>query len=412
MTNPDDSAAQILGLNLTGDSELHDPHFNRVLREFVVQLDVIENGNVILSDPYALSVHTDELGESALSWCESLSSLEHHKLLLLSILSRPFDSSSLWPADRDRLVDDEVFRWMWSDGDTPSLAHSLKSMPHGLDGLGARRQVLSDPSMQALVNQIPVRMPIKTFSSEFIGGQPGNYDYQMWQVARWSDDWCVVYGVTDAAREEGYPFPWVLGFCRLLDAERNFVRLLHAGWTRFDIGFYYTYGRISGDWPLAKLALVAEDGDEGPAWVPVTALLTLSNEHLEGVLTEADDPRFIGRLRAVLEFCDDYESLSIHEICEAVGERACLSHVEQYIEDNEEQIEASAAVREKQRQLRLEPFRDKIQILVDRKIGTSIPPKGRFAAMGRAQRRAKRAKLIRELEDYALANNRLPLDET
>jgi hypothetical protein len=98
-------------------------------------------------------------------------------------------------------------------------------------------------------------------SAEFIGGQPGNFDYQLWQVVEWCNDWAVVYGLTDAGNQ-AYPFPWLLGFIRSDDAERNFVELLALGASQFDAGFYCTMGSVVGDWPLAEAALPANEFGE------------------------------------------------------------------------------------------------------------------------------------------------------
>jgi hypothetical protein len=321
------SAWSELGLPAPRASEIRDVALRGLYEQFVGQLQIVEGGRVIVSDPYALSVDTDEISESMQDWYASLDQENRNKLLLLSIVCRPFEASSLWPNTGSRLVDDEDFRLLWADPSTASLAENLKGIPFGLSTLQDRRRAIAEPGLKRLIDRVPTRTPIETLSSEFMGEQPGNYAYQMWQVARWSDQWAVVYGVTDAAKAEGYPFPWLLGFCRLDDLERNFVQLLHEGWKRFDIGFYYTYGRVTGSWKLAKLALVSDDGNEGADWDAIDELLTLDDKRLGHVLAaDRESGELLSQVTAIRDYADgtDRGELSLEQLLDQVGKRTSI----------------------------------------------------------------------------------------
>jgi hypothetical protein len=131
------------------------------------------------------------------------------------------------------------------------------------------------------------RAPIASFWSEFIGGQPGNFAYQMWQVARWSDDYAVVYAISDLAGQ-GWPFPWILGFVELAAVERSFIKFLRAAGQMYDIGFYASSASVEGDWPLATVALTGSDDLDGfPDWGVVDSLLSLEAEEIRALMDES-----------------------------------------------------------------------------------------------------------------------------
>ena len=191
----------------------------------------------------------------------------------------------LWPADKTRFIDDELVALEWANPEGASLADGRHSIALGVDTLLAPREPDADAAVEKLIKQIPRRTPVSTLSSEFVGGQPGNYGYQMWQVCRWSVGWNVVFAVTDVGRNVGYPFPWLLGFCRGDSPERNFVALLREGSQRYDIGFYSTYGTVFGDWQFAKLVLTADpDGEGGAAWDVIDTLLPIEAPGTQSLL--------------------------------------------------------------------------------------------------------------------------------
>lgn len=284
------SPAGTLGLART----ISDPELSAHFGRFVRQLRFAADGSVVISDPAMFAVPvTEELGQSPHSWYESLSPSSQSSLLLLSVLCRPFDPN---PKGVATLLDDEAFRMFWPSPRTASLAEGA-DLSFGLGTLRGRRLALSEADLRELIEHLPRRAPIETLATAFMGG-PGNYVHTMWQVARWSADWTSVYCVTDGRYESGYPFPWLLGFCRSDAVERNFVNLLREGSSQFDAGFYATYGVVRNEtrWRLAKLAVIMdEDADYAP-WAVVDDLLSLDDNAMDEVLRQCDTKKTLSAL--------------------------------------------------------------------------------------------------------------------
>jgi hypothetical protein len=332
-------------LTLPDRGSIKNAEIGQEYSRFIDQLQVAADGNVIISDPYFFSVDIDGISESVGRWLEALTQAERNKLLLLSLFSRSFDSSCLWPEGRPKFVDDPVVQLFFSHPDLPSLAEGASEPPLGLDSLPNRRKVLNDPGLKSLLDLVPVRSPIETISSEFVGNQPGNYAYQMWQVSDWNEDWAVVFGVDDAGYANGYPFPWLLGFCRRQDLERNFVTLLNEGSEKFDAGFYSTYGKIESKWKLAILALTAHADYAGPQWDLVEKLLTLDGNVLETFYQDCEDSHLglLDRLREILNSADEagLGELSFAELIDKAGGKPSLLSIEEKLPGWQEEFDNS-----------------------------------------------------------------------
>jgi hypothetical protein len=206
-----DSRSHILNvLNLPSPDDIQDWALRKEYLLFSRQLEWRPSADIVLSDPYFFDVETEGLLDSVEGWIRSLSSTANARLFLLSILSRPFDPTKVWPGDERRFIDDPFVALLFGPS-TISLAEGTSGVPFGIDALAERKKVLSDRGMKQLLKGNSPRSAIETLTSEFIGGQPGNYAYQAWQIADWNRDWAAVFGVSNAAHEEGYPFRGCLG---------------------------------------------------------------------------------------------------------------------------------------------------------------------------------------------------------
>jgi hypothetical protein len=309
-----ESITGLLGMPIRDAAGLSDSVLRDEYARFAEQLAVVADGSVVLSSPYQLSVQTEGIAKSAGRWFAGLSEQDRCRLLLLSIVTRPFDSTKLWPDARSRFGNAEIVALLFSNENPQSLAEHDGGVPYGVSTVEGRKRLVSEPELKALYERLPSRAAIETLSAEFIGGMPGNYGYQMWQVARWTEEWAVVFGVTDASRDEGYPFPWLLGFCRTDPLERNFIALLREGSSRFDIGFYNTYGRVTSRWPLAELALVVDEDSEKPDWETIEWLLEMDDEGLRRLIRDhtrdVELSEFVMRVR---DLRDSAEGLDLQE---------------------------------------------------------------------------------------------------
>jgi len=249
--------------------------------DFVSQLKISSDGNHISSDPEFFSIETDGIAESVQNWKDNLSQGDKDKLLLLSILCKPFDVSCLTSSEDDRFIDDEWINHFFVPHSV-SLSEDTTSLPFGIGELDELRYIKTVPALNELRERTPKSSKLNTWNFEFIGG-PGNYAYQSWQIANWSDDWAAVYSITDGGHTDGYPFPWLLGFINKDALETNFVALLRANppW-----GYYFTYGRIDGPWSLVTVALTACEDMEGPDWDLVDALNDLTEQELSRLMED------------------------------------------------------------------------------------------------------------------------------
>lgn len=366
------SPAAELGLPAPTDSVFADAALRDVYAQFINQLDFTGDCSAILSNPYQLSLEsTPATLAGATAWLDALDPSAKAKLLLVAVLSRPFDASVLWPGDKPRFIDDELVALEWVNLKAPSLAEGRQSIALNLDALLARLGRNADAAVKKLIEQIPQRASVSTLSSGFVGDQPGNYAYQMWQVARWSVEWNVVFAVVDVERNHGYPFPWLLGFCRADNAERNFVALLREGSERYDMGFYSTNGSVFGEWQFAKLALTDDPDGERPAWNVVDALLpmeapaiqSLLQAHVQGSLGD-----LILRLKKIMLSADEAElgSQNLAELLNTAHAGTSLDALEAFlavrIDEGQEQYAKEQERLEKLREERLLPFRPTIDV--------------------------------------------------
>lgn len=326
--------ATLLGLPSPSARVIRDDEMHTVYESFVGQLELVADAKVILSNPYELEIEASKLGEMTKDWRSELPRREWKKLLLLSLISRPMDASGLWPDDRRKFTDSELVNLFWPTPNRLSLSDAKGEIPFGVGTVEGLLEAVADPGLSQLFAQIPLRKEIISMSAEFVGGQPGNYDYQMWQIAQWSENWAVVFGITDAAKES-YLFPWVLGFIQTDDAQRNFVHLLYEGTERFDPGFYFSYGTVYSDWFLAELALAG--GDDGVDWEMLLLVLSLEDSVIESLLRDEEiyEPNpLTARLRDLDDMVDMAElgQMSIYELVQMVGTGSSLSDIEKYLE--------------------------------------------------------------------------------
>jgi len=212
---------------------------------FIEQLQPSKDGKVILSDPYFFSGDILYITEPLEKWFASLTEAEQRMLLLLSLFSRPSDFSS--QESHAIFASLPIMQVCFPDLNPEKKVAAFD--PDALS-LSERLKVLSDPGIKRLTETIPMKSTIKTLWSEFVGGQPGNYSMTDWEVSKWSDDWAVVYQFNNDVIK-GFPFPWLLGFCRLKNLSRNYQQLLNKGSNKFDIGFYSSNEIIQtiGGWP-------------------------------------------------------------------------------------------------------------------------------------------------------------------
>jgi hypothetical protein len=252
-----------------------------IYQNFLSQLKIARDSRHISSDPEFFSIETDGIAESVQNWKDNLSQGDKDKLLLLSILCRPFDVSCLTSSEDDRFIDDEWINHFFVPHSV-SLSEDTTSLPFGIGELDELRFVKTVPTLNELLERTPKSSELKTWNSEFIGG-PGNYAYQAWQIANWSDDWAAVYSITDGGHTDGYPFPWLLGFINKDAPETNFVALLKANpsW-----GYYCTFGHIDGPWSLVTVALTACDDMAAPDWGLVEALSDLTEQELSRLMKD------------------------------------------------------------------------------------------------------------------------------
>lgn len=317
------TAARILGLGDLAGDQVVDPVLRSACRHFVDQLELVADGRVILSNPYELSARSELFSGDIEDFQAALTATDQATLLLLSLVSRAFDVKALGRKASRELLDDEMFQLFWAQRRGFSIAEGAPGVPAGLDSVQGWRLTRSEPVLSHLLELVPKAAAIETLSSAFIGSQPGNYSFQMWQVARWSDDWAVVFGVTDAGAEYGYPLPWLLGFCRLDRCERNFVALLREGSARFDGGFYNTYGRVKGNWRLAQAALRIKDDEEVQDWELMNDLTALADNDLASVFNVAKGDRVgvLGRVAAARALAEEagLDGLSLQELFSKAG---------------------------------------------------------------------------------------------
>lgn len=300
------STLELLGLPPA--SAIESSSIQEVYSRFIAQLQPTSDGAVVLSDPYFFNVSTAGILDSFEEWLSNLSASDNTRLLLLSILCRPFAPSAVSQQEEPRFIDNPLISLLFK-APSASLAERTVEVPFGLDVVTDRRRAFSDPALGHLIKALPLHSPIESITSELISSAPGIYDYQAWQVANWSDTWAVVYGISDAGHSCGYPFPWLFGFCRKEDVGLNFIKLLREAAKQFDWGFYSTYGIIKGRWRLALLALTVLDDWEGPRWDLLDELLSLDRSVLTGILDEgpADPKSFITRIETILRAADDAE---------------------------------------------------------------------------------------------------------
>ena len=252
-----------------------------IYQNFLSQLKIARDSRHISSDPEFFSIETDGIAESVQNWKDNLSQGDKDKLLLLSILCRPFDVSCLTSSEDDRFIDDEWINHFFVPHSV-SLSEDTTSLPFGIGELDELRYIKTVPALNELRERTPKSSKLNTWNFEFIGG-PGNYAYQAWQIANWSDDWAAVYSITDGGHTDGYPFPWLLGFINKDALETNFVALLKANpsW-----GYYCTFGHIDGPWSLVTVALTACDDMAAPDWGLVEALSDLTEQELSRLMKD------------------------------------------------------------------------------------------------------------------------------
>ena len=323
-------------LNFPDPALVQLPEVRDEYTQFLAQLVPVAGGDVVLSNPYFFEIAIDEITSSTEAWFRNRSPEQKTKLLLLSLFCRPLHSVNARDDDEEQPLDASIFRLLW--GRRPvSLAEGTSGIPFGIDCIDERRRAFNDPGLKLLLDTLPNHSVIETIASEFMDLIPGNYSDQAWQIADWSSDWAVVYGLCDAGHEEGYPFPWLLGFCHKDNLERNFISLLREGSALFDLGFYCTYGDVSSEWRLANLALSMLDEDLEPRSAVVEELLSLDDNLLEAILAEGpDDPKgFLSRIDAILRAADEPEvfSDSLPELLEQVDGPPWLAAIERQLRE-------------------------------------------------------------------------------
>jgi hypothetical protein len=77
-------------LDLPSSSDIEDLDLREEYIQFLQQLKLLPGADVVLSDPYFFQVETDGILDSVENWIQSLSSATKTRLLLLSVLCRPF----------------------------------------------------------------------------------------------------------------------------------------------------------------------------------------------------------------------------------------------------------------------------------------------------------------------------------
>ena len=280
---------EALGLPDPDELRTSDHELAACYRSFVETLKPVDAGQALTVDPYQLSVPYNCPGTIA-DWYATFDSSDRAKLLLLSIFSRPLGPSALWPKDRPKLIDQEIMAIFGTGPSEVSPVHSGDVAPYGLDSVDGRRRARQVPEFARLARELPWREPVATLAAEFIGSIPGQCAYTSWQVARWSDEWAAVYTVGDAGPWEDYPFPFLLGFCLLDNLDSNLVTLLQGGFARHDMGFYLSYGQVSGDLPFAAYALSVPDGQEAPDATVIGWLQCLDAPTRDWICRHFDDP--------------------------------------------------------------------------------------------------------------------------
>jgi hypothetical protein len=337
-----DSVTELLGLPRLYNAGFTDRVLQDEYARFVEQIEIVADGRVILANPYQLSVKAEGIGKSAARWYAGFCEQDRCRLLLLSIVAKPFDPTKLWPDAQSRFGEDEVVELLFGNDNPQSLAEHRGGMPYGISTVEGRKLVLTEPTLSALLEWLPSGAAIETLSSEFIGAMPGNYGYQMWQIAQWTGDWAIVFGVTDAGWNEGYPFPWLLGFCRRDSLERNFIALLREGSARYDIGFYNTYGKVTSRWPIAELALVVDEDSEQPDWPTIEWLLELDDESLRRLIRDhtrdVELPEYRLRVRDLRDLAEqlDIEDVSLRALMERAHADGSLAVLEARLEEWQE----------------------------------------------------------------------------
>ena len=393
--------------NLPSPKTIDLPVVREEYTRFLQQLEIVADGAVVLSDPYFFKVETQGILDSVQDWYRDLVPQEVTKLLLLSLLSRPFDPSKVSLQDGSRFIDDLCFVVPFGTA-TISLAEGTSSIPFGLDVLPQRRMALDDPGLKQLMDSLAVRSPLETLTSEFIGGQPGNYAYQAWQVADWSPDWAVVYGVCDAAIDGGYPFPWLLGFIRRNRLEQNFIELLHCAGDRFDWGFYYTFGTVSGRWRLAKLALTVPYGCDSPPREIIDDLLMLNEGVRDSILEDSqDEEHFLSRVQDIKDGAYDAgfkDDVTLLELLRKAGDKGTLASIEEQLPAWEHVNDLKVECEQEEREQILRPFKATIDAWVAVVAGPQ--PRGINVQMSWSARRS----LVGDfLETYVLSHFELPI---
>ena len=344
------SVVNLLGLLRPESDEIHDPALRYEYARFIEQLEFAADGRVVLCNPYQLSLKAEGIGTSAARWLAGMNEQDRCRLLVLSIIAKPFDPTKLGPDAQSRSGEDEVVALLYSNDNPQSLAEHRGGMPYGISTVEGRRLVLAEPILSALLERLPSGPVIETLSAESIGAMPGNYGYQMWQIARWTDDWAIVFGVTDAGWNEGYPFPWLLGFCRIERLERNLIALLREGSKRFGIGFYNTYGRDSSRWPLAELALIVDENSERPDWETIEWLLELDDDALRKLISRHPQdvtlPEFVMRVRDLRDSADglDLADTSLRGLFERAHADGSLEVLEAKIDEWQEEQQGTVGV--------------------------------------------------------------------
>lgn len=394
-------------LGLPGPEEVGTPDLQEQYSLFLEQLRPDQRADIILSDPYFFHVEPHGIHESLDVWLTRLNSKARTRLTLLLLLCRPFDYDKVWPDDHPRFVAQPLIKLFLG---TPSKAPDERTHGafSGVGGLDEHRKALDDPSMKLLIDSLLKSAAIETLTSGLFSNIPGIVDYQAWQICDWSPKWASVYGLTDAAHPEGYPFPWFLGFCRKDRLERNFIELLRGGAEHYDSGFYSTYGDVSGDWRLASMALSIDKDDQQPRWDVIDQLLDLDEAVLESLLEEGpeDNPAFILRIAAILEeasvagFGDD---ACIKDLLAAAGDRKSLAGIEEKLPEWQSGYEERRTRERAERAEELLPFQEKVDSWASTAAGT--PPSSRWARIGWSTRKRH---IKSYLEAYVLEHRAFP----
>lgn len=401
----DVTAPRLLGLEeavqAIGDLELRN-EFER----FLDQLERVAEGKVILSDPYALDVDTNLAKRSLDEWFANLTPADERKLMMMSLLTQPFDVSTLWPADRRRFIDSFPATLCVVPPDPLSVSEGLDMIPFGVRTPKGRRAALADPGLARLMRVLPRKAPIETLSGEFISDAPGMYGYQMWEVAQWSEDWAVIYTVGDDSEPE--LFPRILGFCCRDDLEHNFISLIAEGCKRFDMGFYYTFGTVYSAWELARQLLHVADGLEEPDWESFEELRALDDDLQAALLREEarhGRGELLERIRSIRASAEELGlgALSLAELLHKAGGSPALARVERKLPEWEHEIDEELEQLEARRQVVLQPYKELIHEWVD---ALSGPPATSYAT-GIA-RTIRRGRIADYIQNYVLENGAMP----